>query len=123
VGTLLILTHAVTGIAVAVPNVPAGESCLHGSTVLGNELCSAGTCLGTATGALSFIVAGLVNRTNCQVEFLTSTLTGLTPTGVLTTIPHIAAPEPIGLVSEVHVFLPPTIHTHQSWHICIGLPL
>jgi hypothetical protein len=126
IGPFLFLTHEVTGLAVAIPDPTiANNTCHHFGDFFGTPPPVGHLPL---TGALTFIVGGLVHRANCGFfEFLTTTLTAKLPvdgtTGVLTTVPHLNAPPPIGLVDNVHLFLPPGMRVHQSWHICAGVPL
>lgn len=61
-GGILVVTSELTGVVVAVPNVPAGESCIP------------------PNGALQFILAGAVSRVNCVTNLLpgAATVTDLT---------------------------------------------
>jgi hypothetical protein len=110
------VTGEVTGIATAVP-APFTGSCLHTGSVLGTPVP-----FPLPSGAFAFVVTGAVTRTNCVAGVLTVGLMTVPPLSVLTPIPHIAFPPPVGLVDNVHVF-GPTLDIHHSSHICIGVKL
>jgi hypothetical protein len=79
-GSFLVLTGEVVGVVNAVPNAAAGQSC--------------------TSGALSFLVTGVVTRQNCTTKSLTA---GLTSTDL---------PAPAGDVG-----------VHYSVHSCVGTQL